>query len=144
MCSTAGSTVCKYSRRWNASALSLMHKYWDHSNYKAICLVSSFKTKGWLFASLLLLHVLVKTKIYSLLTLHCDNMASISKRKLNTRSYEEKYSIIIFCDENPTWMRKDVAVNSTSKFDMKANTLSDIMEMLSLCWKDCPCTITFC
>ncbi|XP_071497487.1 tigger transposable element-derived protein 4-like [Diadema antillarum] len=47
-----------------------------------------------------------------------------TKRKLNVKSYEEKYSILKFMDENPTWKKKDIA----AKFNMKSNTLSDVIK----------------
>ncbi|XP_041460886.1 tigger transposable element-derived protein 4-like [Lytechinus variegatus] len=47
-----------------------------------------------------------------------------AKRKLSTRSYDEKYEIIKFVDENPNMKRKDVAL----KFNLKPNTPSDILK----------------
>ncbi|XP_071497446.1 tigger transposable element-derived protein 4-like [Diadema antillarum] len=47
-----------------------------------------------------------------------------TKRKLNAKSYQEKYSILTFMDENPTWKKKDVA----AKFNVKTNTLSDMIK----------------
>ena len=47
-----------------------------------------------------------------------------TRRKLDTKSYEEKYRIVKFVEANPEMKRKDVA----AKFDIKPNTLSDIMK----------------
>ena len=47
-----------------------------------------------------------------------------TKRKLTTKSYDEKYAIIKFMDENPSMRKKDVA----TRFDVKPSTLSDIIK----------------
>ena len=47
-----------------------------------------------------------------------------SKRKHTDRTYEEKYRVIKFCDENPGIRRKDIAL----KFGIKPQTLSDMMK----------------
>lgn len=47
-----------------------------------------------------------------------------TKRKLNTKSYSEKYAIIKFVEENPAVKKKDVA----DKFDIKQNTLSGLLK----------------
>ena len=52
-------------------------------------------------------------------------MASTSKkRKISTRTYDEKLDIINFVDENPNMKKKDVAI----KFGIPANTLTDILK----------------
>lgn len=47
-----------------------------------------------------------------------------TKRKLSTKTYQEKYEIIKFCQANPTLKQKDIA----EMFDLKPQTLSDYLK----------------
>ena len=49
----------------------------------------------------------------------------VSKRKHTDRTYEEKYRVLKFCDENPGIKRNEIAL----KFGIKPQTLSHMMKV---------------